>query len=44
MRSDLKVGARLPDLQLPDHDGRQTRLSDIAKAFPLIVTFYRGWW
>jgi peroxiredoxin len=44
MRSDLKVGAQLPDLELPDHDGRPTRLSGIAKGFPLIVTFYRGWW
>jgi len=44
MRADLNVGARLPDLELPDHQGRPTKLSEIAKGFPLVVTFYRGWW
>ena len=44
MRADLKVGSRLPDLELPDHQGRATKLSEIANRFPLIVTFYRGWW
>jgi peroxiredoxin len=44
MRTDLKSGSKFPDLQLPDHDGRPTRLSEIAGKFPLVVTFYRGWW
>jgi peroxiredoxin len=44
MRADLKINARLPDLQLPDQDNRPVRLSEIAKGFPLLVTFYRGWW
>ena len=44
MRAELKAGGRLPDLELPDHNGRVTQLSDIAGRFPLIVTFYRGWW
>jgi peroxiredoxin len=44
MRADLVAGGRLPDLELPDHQGRPTKLSEIAKGFPLIVTFYRGWW
>jgi peroxiredoxin len=44
MRTDLKLGARLPDLELPDHLGRVMKLSEIAGKFPLIVTFYRGWW
>ncbi len=44
MNADLKVGATFPDLELPDHNGRPTRLSAIAGEFPLIVTFYRGWW
>ena len=44
MRADLKPGARLPDLELPDHAGQKTKLSEIAKGFPLVVTFYRGWW
>ena len=44
MRADLGPGGRLPDLELPDHNGRPTKLSEIAGKFPLIVTFYRGWW
>jgi peroxiredoxin len=44
MHPDLAVGGRLPDLELPDHRGQPVKLSDIARGFPLIVTFYRGWW
>jgi hypothetical protein len=44
MRADLRVGATFPDLELPDHNGRPIRLSEIAGQFPLVVTFYRGWW
>jgi peroxiredoxin len=44
MRSDLSVGGRLPDLELPDHRGEPVRLSTLAAGFPLIVSFYRGYW
>jgi len=44
MRADLKVGAKFPNLELPDHLGNPKQLSEIAGKFPLIVTFYRGWW
>lgn len=44
MHPDLVVGGHLPDLQLPDHRGEPQRLSKLAGGFPLIVTFYRGWW
>lgn len=44
MRDDLSPGHRFPDLMLPAHDGRPTRLSELARGYPLIVTFYRGWW
>jgi peroxiredoxin len=44
MRTDLKIGGKFPDLRLPDHDGRPTRLSEIAGKFPVVLTFYRGWW
>jgi peroxiredoxin len=44
MHPDLVVGGRLPDLELPDHQGQRVRLSAIARGFPLIVTFYRGYW
>jgi peroxiredoxin len=44
MRTDLVVGGRLPDLELPDHQGRPVRLSKLAAGFPLVVSFYRGYW
>ncbi len=44
MRADLVVGGRLPDLGLPDHRGRPVRLSALAHGYPLIVSFYRGYW
>jgi peroxiredoxin len=44
MRPDLVPGGRFPDLELPDHLGQPVRLSKLAGGFPLVVTFYRGWW
>jgi peroxiredoxin len=38
------VGQRFPDVELSDQDGRLVRLSQIAEKFPLIVSFYRGYW
>jgi len=38
------VGKRFPDLELPDHEGQALKLSQIAGKFPLILTFYRGYW
>src|SRR5262249_17587923 len=40
----LTVGNRFPDLELPDHLGKPVRLSALAGEFPLIVSFYRGYW
>lgn len=40
----LAVGKPFPDVELPDHEGRAVRLSQIAGKFPLIVIFYRGYW
>jgi peroxiredoxin len=37
-------GSAFPDLQLPDHNGRQRRLSELAGGDPLLVQFYRGFW
>jgi peroxiredoxin len=34
----------LPDLALPDHTGRERRLSEIAGGDPAAVFFSRGWW
>ena len=44
MRADLIVGSRFPDLELPDHRGEEVKLSALADGFPLILSFYRGYW
>jgi peroxiredoxin len=44
MHTDVIVGGRFPDLELPDHRGQAVRLSTLAGAYPLIVSFYRGYW
>jgi len=44
MHADLVVGGRFPDLELPDHRRRAVRLSALANGFPLILSFYRGYW
>ncbi len=44
MHPDLVVGQRFPDLELPDHRPQPVRLSKLADGFPLIVSFYRGYW
>jgi peroxiredoxin len=44
MRADLVIGGPLPDIELPDHRGQPVRLSKLAAGFPLILSFYRGYW
>jgi hypothetical protein len=44
MRTDLVVGGRFPDLELPDHREESVKLGKLADGFPLIVSFYRGYW
>ena len=44
MRTDLIPGARLPDLTISDHHGGPQTLSKLANGFPLILSFYRGYW
>ncbi|MEJ7825279.1 MAG: peroxiredoxin-like family protein [Solirubrobacteraceae bacterium] len=41
---DLSPGQRFPDLDLPDHTGRDRMLSDVAAGDPLVLVFSRGWW
>jgi peroxiredoxin len=41
---DLVAGGRFPDLELPDHQGKPQRMSALAGGFPLVVSFYRGYW
>jgi len=33
-----------PDLDLPDHTGRERRLSELAGGDPVVLLFSRGWW
>jgi peroxiredoxin len=44
MHTALTIGQRFPDLELPDHRHRSVRLSALADGFPLILSFYRGYW
>jgi peroxiredoxin len=44
MHSDLVLGKPFPDLTLPDHREHPVALSELASGFPLIVSFYRGYW
>jgi hypothetical protein len=44
MHPDLVIGKHFPDLVLPDHRKQPVKLSELAKGFPLILSFYRGYW
>ncbi len=44
MRDDLVPGAPFPDIELPDHAGVPTSLSQIAGGRALVLTTSRGWW
>ena len=41
---ELIPGKRFPDLELPDHSGRERRLSEIAAGNPVALFTARGWW
>ena len=38
------VGQRFPDVELPDQDEQVVTLSQIAATFPMVLSFYRGYW
>lgn len=44
MHPDLVVGGTMPDLEFVDHRSERVSLSALGKGFPLILTFYRGYW
>ena len=44
LESALKEGASAPDFELPNARGVQTRLSDLLKSGPVVLTWYRGGW
>jgi peroxiredoxin len=43
-RGALKAGEAAPDFKLPNRTGGISRLSELLKAGPVIVSFYRGDW
>ena len=42
MRPDIKPGATFPDYELPDHQGRLRRISEIQGGDPMILVLARG--
>jgi peroxiredoxin len=42
MRSDIQVGARFPDYELPDQDGVARRLSRLQGSNPMVLHLSRG--
>ena len=44
MHPQLIVGGRMPDLELTDHRNQRVTLSAVAGGFPLLLSFYRGYW
>jgi peroxiredoxin len=39
-----RPGGAFPDLALPDHTGRERRLSELASGDPVALLTSRGWW
>jgi peroxiredoxin len=40
----VRPGERFPDLDLPDHTGRDRTLSEVAGGDPVALLASRGWW
>jgi peroxiredoxin len=40
----MRPGGVFPDLDLPDHTGRERRLSELAGGDPVALFTSRGWW
>jgi len=43
MRADLKVGNIFPDIELPDHTGKDYKLSQLQRGWPAVLCFSRGY-
>jgi peroxiredoxin len=41
---NLSIGERFPDFELPDQDGQPVKLLEAVGKFPIILSFYRGYW
>ncbi|MAT42993.1 MAG: alkyl hydroperoxide reductase [Anaerolineaceae bacterium] len=44
MRTDLKIGNKFPNFELPDHTGENIKLSKILRGFPGVLIFSRGYY
>ena len=44
MRENLRPGEKFPDIELPNHDRVQTKLSSLMDGFPTVVVFSRGYY
>jgi len=44
MDANLVIGKQFPDLELSDHRGELVQLSKLAGEYPLVLSFYRGYW
>lgn len=44
MRSDLQVGNKFPNFELPDHNGEMQKLSQLVRGFPTVLIFSRGYY
>ena len=40
----MNVNGTFPDVRLPDHNGYERSLSELAAGDPVILHTYRGWW
>ena len=40
----VKVGARAPDFELANHDGRRVSSVDLLAGGPMVLSFFRGAW
>ncbi len=40
----VKTGDKAPDFILNDQNGKEVKLSAVAKKSNVVLVFYRGWW
>jgi hypothetical protein len=40
----VRVGARMPDFELANHDGRRVSSRELLDGGPMVLSFFRGSW
>jgi peroxiredoxin len=43
-QTTIKVGDKATDFTLTNQDGKEVKLSTVAKKSNVVLVFYRGWW